>query len=95
MAVRILHLSDLHFNANNIEQDTKFKHLINVLVNENNKQNFNYIFVTGDIINIGKTENFSIALKYFNELIKQLNFNKNNIFMVPGNHDVDFEIEKI
>lgn len=94
MELRILHLSDLHFTQKNDEQDKKFKQLIETLVTQHKEKPFDYIFVTGDIIDKGKTEYFSVALEYFNKLFNRLNFDGQNIFFVPGNHDLDFKIEE-
>lgn len=94
MELRILHLSDLHFTQKNDEQDKKFKKLIETLVTQHKERPFDYIFVTGDIIDKGKTEYFSVALEYFNKLFNELVFCRKNIFFVPGNHDVDFRIDE-
>lgn len=89
--LKILHLSDLHFSNKTEMQVEKFDTLVKTI---DNHKPFDYIFITGDIIDCGKTEFYEIALRYLNQLFDSLKINKDNIFIVPGNHDNDLNTSK-
>lgn len=91
--IKILHLSDFHFEKKNTEQDNKFSSLLNAIKKENGNAPFDYIFITGDIINKGQTENYKTALEYLKDFIKELNIDSQKIFIVPGNHDNNFNLK--
>lgn len=91
--IKILHLSNFHFEKKNTEQDNKFSSLLNAIKKENSNAPFDYIFITGDIINKGQTENYKTALEYLEDFIKELNIDSRKIFIVPGNHDNNFNLK--
>ncbi len=55
----------------------------------NNKKNINLICITGDIVYSGQKVEFELALSLINQLLKISNCKPENLFIVPGNHDVD------
>ena len=100
---KIVHISDIHLPLYNIKPKISqlfskriFGYLnwvlirkkklntydINKLINIINNQYFDHIIITGDIVNIALPEEIQVANKY----LKLLN-NKNNISIVPGNHE--------
>lgn len=96
--ITIIHLSDLHLT------DTSLKELEFVIENLNNdikdvlKQNdleASIICFSGDLIQRGDYANkpknlLGLSQKYFiNPILDNLSLNKDDIFIVPGNHDVD------
>lgn len=96
MRISILHLSDLHFTESNnliIEKQTKF---FDAIKNNVNISSYLFIVVTGDIVNSGKSveySKFENFIKSFEKSIKQYcqDITVEYIF-APGNHDCDFSI---
>ena len=48
-----------------------------------------YLLITGDITNEGEKKEFDFALTYLNRIIKSLNIQKENILLLPGDHDLN------
>jgi len=47
-----------------------------------------YLLITGDITNEGEKKEFDFALVYLNRIIEELNIKKENILLLPGDHDL-------
>ena len=81
---RILHISDLHI------YDSTDWNIMKVYY-----QKFasffkpNYLIITGDFRHKKNQPEFSKALIFLNDLVRMLGIEKDKVFMVPGNHDVD------
>lgn len=94
--IGILHFSDSHISLENAE-DVKniVKNIIedtSNLLNENNA-NLDLVCFTGDLVNKGKNEEFNLALdNIFVPLITNFNIKENDIFLIPGNHDIDTSV---
>ncbi|EKF9437276.1 metallophosphoesterase, partial [Vibrio cholerae] len=88
----ILHLSDLHLKFDN-EADSYCKKLLDQLTTDIFTQDgitIDTVFITGDICFSGMSEQFSLAKDNFiDPLLKMLNLSYENIYIVPGNHDVE------
>jgi predicted phosphodiesterase len=95
-AVSWLHISDLHFRSGQTyEQDTVLKALIRSLpslLKRTSRPDF--VFVTGDIANSGSAAEYIAATLFFDNLLDVLSLDKNKLFLVPGNHDVDRRLGK-
>lgn len=48
-----------------------------------------YLLVTGDITNRGEQIEFDFAIRYLKELVKKLSINKEDILLIPGDHDLN------
>ncbi len=87
-----LHISDLHFRDineyNNSIIREAFKQDIQSFCQENDLS-VDIIFVTGDIAFAGKSNEYTLATSFFNELLELTNISKEQLFIIPGNHDVD------
>lgn len=91
----ILHLSDFHskdtygenqnlrLRANEIAEDWKK----NIRKNWNAPEKPDLCLITGDIAYSGKREQFVQATKIIKIFEKKLNLHRNQIYVVPGNHD--------
>ena len=94
-----LHMSDLHINSNSyFDQDLIHNALFSDLEAQLNKYNIelSFIFFTGDVASSASKEDYELANVFFNHLSERLRFNKNNLFIVPGNHDVNrYKVSKI
>jgi predicted phosphodiesterase len=90
MKLKILHLSDFHFKTDNVSQDIVLSSLskqIQTICNTEDKPNM--LIITGDIAFSGKTEEYLLAKEFINKVAQYCNINIDNIFIIPGNHDVD------
>jgi len=93
-----LHISDIHFHPKVDWRDNIARRELICFLKESfeNKKlpKPNLIFCTGDIA-FGETRNFSMeqqyssAIEFFDELLRCCSLNRDRLFMVPGNHDVD------
>ena len=96
-AVNWLHISDLHFRADSEwAQDvvlTEMCRHIERLRNEGLA--FDFILVTGDIAFSGQPAEYAIAEHFFDDLELKAGVNRNKIFCVPGNHDIDRSKQKM
>ena len=82
--LRWLHLSDLHFNFSGYETDWLRDQLFFKL--EEFKGSIDFLVVTGDLLfKFGST--FDGVEVFLTKLIQSLNISKDNVFIVPGNHD--------
>lgn len=82
-----LQISDLHIFQStdwNIMKDS-FKELAQVTQPD-------FIVVTGDYRHKKKNTDYKYALEFLNEIVKMFKVDKKDVFLVPGNHDVnDFD----
>ena len=97
--VQIIHISDFHLESNPITPQKE--QLLEALVDDLKKQNVDFnnclFVVSGDLIDKGGSSfanNTKEAFDYFNivfvdRIINNLQIAKDQIFFVPGNHDVD------
>jgi predicted MPP superfamily phosphohydrolase len=91
----LYHFSDLHFHR---RDDFDRQIVINALWADIARQMEaglvpDLIAVTGDIAFSGKVDEYKRAeTEFFLPLLEKTNSNREDIFMVPGNHDVDRDI---
>lgn len=88
---QILHISDLHINK---EDDFNRNVVLNPLIErieKDRKLDFNpeIVVVTGDIAYKGKSSGYAEAKKFLDILLSALSLKDGQLFIVPGNHDVD------
>ena len=96
MAVTWLHVSDFHLSDKGpYNQEV----ILNALVSsvkrfraEGHKPDL--IFATGDIAQNGKAQEYAYATEFFNALLDAAGLQKERLFIVPGNHDVDRKMGK-
>jgi predicted MPP superfamily phosphohydrolase len=107
--LRIIHLSDLHFGEEHIFADKPQKEssgykwdpskacLSNSLIKEiNNEGDWPTILVvTGDLTQSGKLAEYQYVEAFFDDLLSaEIIRSKEDIFVCPGNHDMDYKEEK-
>ncbi|NMW21424.1 MAG: SUMF1/EgtB/PvdO family nonheme iron enzyme [Chlorobiaceae bacterium] len=92
MSVTWLHVSDFHLSDKGpYNQEV----ILNALVSsvrrfrEEEGRTTDLIFATGDIANQGKAKEYEFATKFFDDLLEAAGLNRDRLFIVPGNHDVD------
>lgn len=100
--IRILHISDIHFDNGNREVfDNLIKQpFFETLKNEIRTKKIDLVFLTGDLINKGtggfttSEEAFESFDKTFLQPLQQLlMIDKANIIICPGNHDVNRDLD--
>lgn len=92
--MRILHLSDLHFNFEDEEDDIELRKqyiysFFDKLKVICRKEPIQYIFITGDIGYKAKEEDYVQAEKFISSLLQVCGLEAERLFLCPGNHDVD------
>ena len=93
--VRILHLSDLHYDSNakgakSEEQKDLFDSLLSTLKEEHENNKFDAITITGDFSSENPEGDLDKVSEFINNLVnKTMEFdNIGRLFLVPGNHDL-------
>lgn len=90
MKYRWLHLSDLHSYCNEIKTKIMRDALIDEVEELNNEERFNFIIITGDISD--KDSGYDLAEEFILELISRIEIDKEKVFIIPGNHDLNRNI---
>lgn len=87
--LRWLHISDLHFNDDDMSTVSLREELPNFL--KRNNIRCDYVFCTGDIRTANATPNDfpDEAKRYLFQLCEAVGITTNRLFIVPGNHDVN------
>lgn len=86
--VRILHLSDIHFKINNYNTERIRIELLKTL-KEKGKGYYKYLFVSGDFLyQYENGGSFESVGEFLNKILDITGITKENIFFVPGNHDI-------
>jgi predicted MPP superfamily phosphohydrolase len=93
-SIKILHLSDLHFgwDENQSQKDNRqiaLYNLIEKLENLDVSWKPNCVCITGDIGWRGSVKDYEEATKWINKLLERLTIKNENLFLCPGNHDVN------
>lgn len=92
-----LHLSDIHFHPKTAWRDNSIRRdLLKFLRRkfDDGLQRPDIVFCTGDIA-FGETsgaplkEQYKDAARFFDDLLQCCNLNRERLFLVPGNHDVN------
>lgn len=93
--LRILILSDIHMLSMAIERDPNFalrKAFLQDIQDYHQSQGaINHILVSGDIADKGAEEEYQKAYKFFEEVCSASGCSKEEIYVIPGNHDKDFD----
>jgi 3',5'-cyclic AMP phosphodiesterase CpdA len=88
-----LHLSDLHFRADELHTWNE-EIVLRALLDDVRKQvgeglSPDLIVVTGDVAFSGQAQEYGLARAFFDDLLAVTGLGKDRLFLVPGNHDVD------
>lgn len=90
-----LHLSDIHMQTHDeFDRDVVVESLITDIRNRC-KEGLQpeFIVFSGDVAYHGRDDEYQFAVEHFFEpLLKATNLSQQDLFLVPGNHDVDWEI---
>src|SRR3954463_3718303 len=92
--VRILHISDMHERARRQDEpwrkrrvlgDAWLRHLDEL----SEEAPIHVVLFTGDAADWGKVEEFEEATGFLHATIERLGLQRDRLFVIPGNHDVD------
>lgn len=86
-----LHLSDLHLGRDVYNEKIVLEKLladIKTQIQINNIE-LNLVFITGDLTFSGQKKEFDYVQEFIDELLIVAKLNKDDIVLVPGNHDVN------
>ena len=91
MALTWLHVSDFHLsNGAPYDQEVILRSLVESVRRFREEGHVpDLIFATGDIAQNGKANEYDAATKFFDDLLEAAALNRDRLFIVPGNHDVD------
>ncbi|KAF1085284.1 Calcineurin-like phosphoesterase superfamily domain protein [Sporotomaculum syntrophicum] len=98
--ISFIHLSDIHFTKFSGDRYDVDEDLRNELLNDisdNAKQhliNIKGVLICGDIAFSGKYEEYAVGAVFLRELCSRLEIAEEDVFCVPGNHDVDQDVPK-
>jgi len=87
---RWLHISDLHSVCKGIRTKIMRDSLINELEYMYQQAPFTFILITGDISD--KNNGYEEAKEFIHKTINVTGVNIDNVFIVPGNHDLDRKV---
>lgn len=87
VSVSILHLSDFHLRASRKQEwQPRLRGLLSALADVSP----DLIVVTGDIAYSGQADEYDLAYDWFiKQLLPALGLDRDRLFLVPGNHDVN------
>ena len=96
--IRILQISDIHFLSCE-DEDDKYSQLRQRLLDDvddlvNTRGDVEVILVCGDIANKGQREEYDKAHQFFADLAVHSHCSLDRIYLVPGNHDVNWNSHK-
>jgi 3',5'-cyclic AMP phosphodiesterase CpdA len=87
----ILHLSDLHFGSPD-QANLWSNQLAEDLQNDRNISHLDTLILSGDIANYSTETEYNAAKEFINELAREFRIRRSNIIIVPGNHDLNWEL---
>lgn len=93
MKVRFLQISDLHFQFQNYDTIVMRDKLLDFIEVLRRESDFDFLLLTGDIAHKGDVYNEDVK-EYLNGIIKSMGLSKNNVHLVPGNHDISRDMTR-
>ncbi|MBA4392815.1 MAG: hypothetical protein C0407_04595, partial [Desulfobacca sp.] len=89
--IQILHISDLHIDsAENFDRSVVLEPLIERVKKDRQRGLIpEIVAVTGDIANKGLMAEYYLAKEFFDHLLDSMGLGNEQLFIVPGNHDVN------
>ncbi|MCP4695527.1 MAG: tetratricopeptide repeat protein [Gammaproteobacteria bacterium] len=91
--MNILHLSDLHFGADNARLDNGYSQLADDLAAMQCRQ-LDALILSGDIGAYSRPEEYRAAENFIHRLCKEFRLASEQIVIVPGNHDLNWDLSK-
>jgi len=89
-SIRWLHVSDFHMGKDELGQERLTKYVLEFLKQKIEKgESPDFVFITGDLANKGKLAEYNLFFNQFLFPLDECLGGLGNVFVVPGNHDVD------
>ena len=94
-SLRWLHLSDFHLKKRDKwSQDVVLETLLEDISNRYSGPNaLDFIFITGDLAFSGRVEEYVLVENFLEKLLDVTRVPRSRLMMVPGNHDIDRDME--
>ena len=94
LALTWLHLSDFHIRvADSYDRDVVLRALVrSVRRFRAQGHSPDVAFATGDVAFSGKSGEYQIATAFFDDLLDAAGLERRDLFVIPGNHDVDRDL---
>ena len=88
--IHILHISDLHLK--NRSQANVYRTQLEIDLTQELKVNrLDYLIISGDIVNHATEDEYRIAFKMLDGLVKHFGLDAGRVIIVPGNHDLNWD----
>jgi 3',5'-cyclic AMP phosphodiesterase CpdA len=91
--MNIIHLSDLHFGTSH-QANLWSSQLLQDLRFELNISTIDALIISGDIASNSTETEYDAALEFINEFRTDFNLEHSQIVVVPGNHDLNWDLSK-
>jgi len=91
--IHILHLSDIHLETESQARRYRMQ-LETDLKNELGVKKLEYLVISGDIANHSTEEEYKAAFVLVDGLVKRFGLNAERVVIVPGNHDLNWDISE-
>lgn len=96
--ITFLQISDIHFTDASGNDDEyaqmKRKFLEDIAECRNRKGTIDYILICGDVAFSGMESQYRKAKEFITQICENTKCSENNIFVVPGNHDKEWDVYK-
>lgn len=99
--VDIIHLSDLHFGQHHrYVGDSPYETLLSKtiedldILSDKYKVDPSLVIITGDLAETSSKNEYSEVKDFLNGLIKEISLDASRVVIVPGNHDVNWNLYK-
>ena len=97
--IHILHLSDLHFLSDLHVEDDRFVSICRTqlqtdLIKELGVRRLAYLVISGDVANRSTQKEYDVAFAMVDGLVKRFGLDASRVVVVPGNHDVNWDISE-
>lgn len=90
--ISILHISDLHYQYNDEEQQDFIKVFLNDIDRNAFKNSCKFVVFSGDLVLSPNEDNFlGVEKNFIKPLMSILELKMDKFFVVPGNHEIDRE----
>lgn len=91
--IKILHLSDLHFGTSK-QAELWSSQLVEDLCQNLEINKLDALIISGDIANKSTPEEYNTAKQFLNEFFRDFPLKPEQIIIVPGNHDLNWDLSK-
>ncbi|HUT92704.1 MAG TPA: metallophosphoesterase [Thermoguttaceae bacterium] len=91
-------ISDLHLKSNceTWSQSVVLRDMVRDIQSRTpNHPTIKFIVVSGDLAHGGKREEYNLVESFLDDLVSAVQLTRSDVFIVPGNHDIDRDIQEL